>query len=255
VGLDASVACRCLADGLAEPPPVAIRFDQDGWPAPVDARHDGVFAAWLAAACEHPQLELAVERIGDWSAVATLARVLELALPGRTPVLLAELPWGSGGSVSHGAAAQMLAELAELRRAEWQVVGLRDLESGEVVRWHEGLLVVQGEHAVALTERATLVVSDRRSGECLFEASELEQRPRDRFLAVLRDPVSGRELDPAPTLRGEGPRPLPTRLRVERIRQDWTAMRGTVEALERVCRASVATGNPVRWSGTATGPA
>ena len=123
MGLDATVMCTCFAEGRAAPPPFSpallhrghhglLALADDADPALWDA-----FERWTDAACEHPAMEAASERIASWAGLRRFQEAIEALGRERFPVLAGELPGGAAAAdhLPADRAALALDELARLR--------------------------------------------------------------------------------------------------------------------------------------------
>jgi hypothetical protein len=261
VGLDAFVYCRCWQDSLAAAPPCApelVGFDEDGYlslllPYPGnEAAHDA-FDEWLRRGCPHEDMTAAAERVSNWGGYRMFQDALRSTGPTRFPTLLAELPDTNAGRMPAEAAARMLDELDHFTRhavPDDQIV-LVDEATGKTLLEHisayDGVTMV-GPGYGAGVDRDGFFVRDPDTDPpvTLFRSMRFRQRVLDErrvefvdgrtTAAVAMPPVGGRVAEP------------PQLLRVEYRPRTAADFEYIVEPLRVLCRAAVATGNPVIWT-------
>lgn len=287
MGLDAFVCCACYRQGRATPAPVPAEllvFDETGEPdlaLPYTREHKELhqrFWTWMRTCCPHPNMHYESVRVANWGGYRSFQQALESAGWELFPTLRAELPDSNGGVMSAEAAARALEELAVF--AALPEVGdawyLLDGDTGDVVAeyiaHYQGRFVLGGGSGVDLgvDPRGFFVASHSDPPRELFRAMRFEQRPLDpagvdaygRGAVELVDRDSGRCLTiPIAVTRvvawpdgrdvdqeGRVCLHAPRQLRVERRTVTPEDYQYAVEPLERVCRAAVATGNPVAWT-------
>jgi hypothetical protein len=277
VGLDAFVYCRCWQDGLTAPPPAGpVGFDEEGYLGLlVDAdgytEDDAAVARWLAGACRHRRMELASEHVANWPGYRLFQQALAAAGWHHYPTLRAQLPNANGGRMPADAAAHALGELdAFLRDAVLDDdVVLADEDTGEAVLTYVAAyrgVVLLGPGYRAGVDPAGFFVLDPGPADppdpanpavTLFRSTRFRQRVLPGRLVEFSDdagsvrvamPPVGAARAAAGGAAGEvaGGAP-PGRLRVERRRRSPADFADVVEPLRRLCRAAVATGNPVMW--------
>jgi hypothetical protein len=285
MGLDASVMCNCFRQQRTSNPPVPrewLHIDEDGYLSlrPERESDEAFFKVyeWEQTACEHPGMEQASEHIGNWSGYRAFQEALEQAGWHLFPTLEAELPENNGGQTSPASARLCLEELACFRSLETlgEKACLVDSATGEEVHRHiaayDGVFVWAGSVGleVGLGE-FDFFVRDASTGSDLFRSRHFRQRVlepkrvgRDWDIGEVeltnmdsgerfRSPVAvrGRQV-PWPSGRWEDDEgrcnfAVPVEFHVEArpiLPQDFDY---TVTALEKVFRAAVETGNPVRW--------
>jgi hypothetical protein len=287
MGLDASVRCNCYREGLATAPPVPahlIVLDRDGWfnlDVPYDANKDEFrrLDEWVRSACGHEDMVYEHVRVAGWDAYRVFREALGRAGWARYPTLHDELPELNGGTTGAAAAERALHELADLRRRPelgrtWYLV---DEETDEPIAAHtasDGGTIVwdnRSRIAIGIDPRGLFVVSAQPPARELFRAMRVEQRlaivgagsaPGSDGPVELVDldsgarvscstPVPGRSI-PWPDGRmvddrGRARTSYPRRMRVEPRTVTPGTFDDIVGALERIFRAAIATGNPVRW--------
>jgi len=262
MGLDAFVNCRCWQDGLAAPPPVApelIGVDDDGFIGLLAHDDDlwDVVDAWVASACPHDNMDFISRHVSNWSGLRLFQSALSSA-GDRFPTLLSELPAGNGGTMPAEAAARVLDELAAF--ASLADVGtesvLVDEDTGEVINTgvpaYDGVFMLgPGYRAAILPDGFVVRDDDPEAPRTLFHARRFRQVPGPGRAVefVAEDPAGPSAVTVAmPPVGGREERPPPHRLRVEVRRQEPDRHASVVEALADLCRAAVATGNPVVWT-------
>lgn len=278
MGLDASVMCNCLRDGKCRPPPFPIErvvLDGEGWPdltapdgAGVTLEEHMAFRDWRLDACEHEDMEQASEWISNWYGVRRFQQTLRALGAERFPVLTAAIPDANGGCVAPEKAPLAMQELELLEGLLPLVVAavLVDQDTREVV-WHhieawEGELILDGRARMraGLDPQGFFVLDDvvaatgERADRTLFRSSHFVQkhapfccvRDPDKQNVLLTDIATGASLQfPSPIGSLESPE--------QRFRVDQRALSSddhahVIAALRTLFRASIETGNPVRWS-------
>ena len=203
MGLDASVMCRCWAEGRTKPPPcdpAELHVDEDGYLSLIGARRDDeklqdALWAWEETACEHPGMDAASERISNWSGYRQFQEAL-----------------------AHGGGFMF----------------------GGPTRTNVGF----DEHG--------LFVEDRDDGERLFHARRFRQviverrrwlvGPREKVVRLTDIDTGDTCIAPMPIAEGS-----PRIVHVEKRLRTGADFDYILDPLRMVFRASVATGNPVRW--------
>src|SRR5882724_11934797 len=140
MGLDASVMCRCLADGKIALPKFAkaVKIDQDGYLSlDLHEENNGLqmrFLQWMADACIHPRMIYANEHIGNWTQYRSFQQAVGIAGWQNFPTLKSQLPQGNGGLTPANAAIKMSQELDSFVHADLgQTTELVDCATGNGV--------------------------------------------------------------------------------------------------------------------------
>jgi hypothetical protein len=280
MGLDALVMCTCFARGEASPPPVKLSRNEWGLPFldpdAVTSQEDcAQYFSWLRSCCPHPLMVYAKERVAAWGEYEAFREVLARVGWSRLPILGRELPECNEGLTAPPDAEAALRELALFRRSDNLGEGtyLVDTGTGEwIYRFlgcGDGTIVGSPEACVMLTDRGLVIVD----GD--FEVERFRAwRLRQVFLGPVTDegrlrsvpteltnldtgethvgasPIR-KQVDPREKQPGSEPGALvweyPSLLHVERRPVQPDEFLDIVEALERIFRASVETGNPVLW--------
>jgi hypothetical protein len=283
MGLDATVMCTCYAEGRTTPPPVApslVHVDDDGYLALRGGYGDSEamdlrFEAWLRTACAHEDMDHATEHIANWTGYRLFQQALADAGWERFPVLREELPERNGGFTSAAQAERGLVELQHFRGMgrlpeRWALV---DSESGEPVqvpvRAYEGVFMLSGSDRLEFGVAPHVFFIQSTDGVRLFEArrfgqeisnesatstsgvvvrySDLESAARfECRSAVSGEPIpwpDGRMQDDDHRFRFRYPRRLHVAAQIQTA-DDFEYVLGP---LDRIFRAAVETGNPVRW--------
>jgi hypothetical protein len=271
MGLNASVRCRCWEDGLSVPEALRdylVLDDEDHLGLRVghagnEERHR-IWEDWGVSCCPHAEMRAASEYIASWAGVGEFRDVLHRAGPEHYPTVLRELPQVNGGVTYADAAERMLAELdafMSLGALQWRsvLIAMPDGSEVEVVPLgEESISARAGDVEQGVDGDGFFLRSGKR---ILFRSRRFEQILAD-IPDDVRQAVVFRALDsPQCTvglvvlgspLRGETDRrhrPLyPSLLSVERrplLAADYADL---VDPLRRLCRASIETRNPVRWS-------
>ena len=285
MGLDASVLCNCLTLGLTTEPPVPrewLRIDEEGYlglaPEHDSPEADGAVYDWMRGCCGHPDLRYAFEPIANWAGY----RLFQQALGGvgwdRFSVLHQELPEANGGRTEATRAAFALGELA-LFRSLGEIGSnpcLVDTATGEVVQEHvagyEGVFILDGNSGLEAGFDAHGFFIRTGEGKLeLFRAARFRQTHLDPDAdpygpepgrVVYSDLDSSWEFEcrfavPGDTIpwpdgrmqddRGRCRFRYPATLQVESRAVHSSDFDYILGPLERIFRASVETGNPVRW--------
>ncbi|WP_435018041.1 hypothetical protein TA3x_005680 [Tundrisphaera sp. TA3] len=284
MGLDAHVMCDCFRKGKTTPPPFPrewLEVDEEGY-FNLAQEHDSAegwakLMEWQHSCCDHEDMDFACEFIANWFGLRLFQDALGDVGWDRFPILQEQLPEANGGLTPPGASGRALRELEE-----FESVGeigtktvLVDTATGEAFHQHNpaygGVFILQGSLGVnvGIGEFEFFAV-DARTGEELFRATRVEQARRggspiegDADDVVWKDldtgevyasgiAISGKAI---PWDDGKWQRPdgrvrfgYPARFHVERRPRLTSEFESIVRALRVVFSASVATGNPVRWS-------
>jgi hypothetical protein len=280
MGLDANVMCNCLRDGLAQPFELAelLTFDEDGY-LDLDLPYEGnepayaLFDRWLESGCIHRRMRYANEYLSNWGGYRLFQQALEDAGWEHFPVLHGELPNANGGSMSSELAVLALRELDFFRqRAQLSPeIVLVDTDTGAAlysyVRSYGGVFYLSGAPDsvnAGLDEQGFFVVERDGLQRELFRARSFEQlvdpetsqaeyraldggdhyvSPRS-FINTYGAWPDGRRKNDEGQLYVEHPR----HLHVEERPQTGADFDYILRPLTVVLEASVATGNPVRWT-------
>lgn len=266
MGLDAFVRCRCWEEALTSPPPLPadqIALDEEGFLHPT-IPYDGneqlhhAFYRWREDACAHDRMEAAWERIGSWHSYSLMLTALAHAGWQRFPTLEAELPSTNGGSMPAEAAARVLEELRSFTELAdlGERTELLDTETGDVVRTYvpgSPVFMWLGPQArIGLDPAGFFIWDDTVDPPVeVFRAMAFTQRYAGGTGRDLRAEFSDAERRVVMRIGyhligGEGSTG-PEHLEVVTRPAQSADFSPTVEALAAVCRAAVATGNPVIW--------
>ena len=288
MGLIATVMCACYSRGLIPRPPFAdhITLNTEGC-LDLDVLEQGNeelyarFDAWLrSAACPHENMTLVSASIGSWSCCCLFREALGDRGWHHFRVLQKELRIVDYGTTSSAAAKEMLEELEFFCRSEefGRTSVLVDADSTEeifeYVAANGGVVLVDTTGGAKLTigvdDEGFFVRRHPGVGETeqeVFRSTEFEQIIPELYKAgdpveyvdrttgkacECRVAIGGREIpltECAPKFEDGRERLLyPRRLRVVKRARSPLDYAGITEALRTVCRASVETGNPIRWS-------
>jgi hypothetical protein len=261
MGLDGSVLCKCFERGHVKDPPVPL-----GWLHIDDDE-------WMQTACPHPNMRHASEHVANWPGYRAFQQALGRVGWGSFPTLRSELPEANGGLTPPSAAAIALEELARFRALGevGQDTFLVETATGEVLHRHivayEGVFLFGGgTRPRAGVGPYEFFVEDPASGVCLFRSARFRQTPvaappgeelvdLDDLDAggTYRGPAAVRRYVPWPDGRWQDDHGrcnfvLPAELHVESRLATPADFDYILGPLERLFRAAVETGNPVRWS-------
>lgn len=279
MGLGASVMCTCHARGLTGPPPYAEHVHLEQGFLSLDlpwedhrAEHDA-FDAWRLHACAHDDMELAGAYIANWGGYRMFREALASVGWECFPTLAAVLPHANGGFVEAADSARCLDELAVFEaRYRADVAALFYTDTGALLHHHnrayDGLFLYAGRSSgveVGVDERGLFVREGEPFHRELFRAKRVEQRPFEldgAEAAELVDLDSGARFTMRTQIHGLAiPWPdgrmendahrfrfsVPGHLHVADDTLTAAAFADTLDALRLVFRASVESGNPVRW--------
>jgi len=285
VGLDATVMCRCFEAGLTTEPPFPrewLHVDSENYLS-LRPEHDtqdqwARLYEWAQTCCEHEGMNLASEHISNLAGFELFREALEKLGWEHFPVLARELSNEHGSSTPSDAASLALLELDTFcgQATVGRNAVLVDTKTGYVIFEHiaayDGVFLLGGRSGVdAGIGAAEFFIRNRETRADLFRATRVKQALLDPVnegqayegRTQFRDldtgntyqasvAVSGREI-PWPDgrlLNNEGRArteyPQEFHVEVRDVSPDEFAY--IVEPLSKVFRASVATGNPVRWS-------
>jgi hypothetical protein len=279
MGLDGSVMCRCFEQGRVKPPPVPrewLHIDEEGSLnlRPGHDSHEAIFKVdeWMQTACLHPDMNQASEHVANWPGYRAFQQALGRAGWDHFPTLRSELPESNGGLTPPSAAALALEELNRFRSLG--EVGrdtfLVETATGEVLHRHIAVyrgvfLYGGGGKPRAGIGPFEFFVEDPATGAFLFRSvhfrqSRVEAPPGEEVVTLedlngggtFRGPVSIRRDVPWPDGRWQDDQGrcnfiLPSELHVEARVVTPADFDHILGPLERLFRASVETGNPVRW--------
>jgi hypothetical protein len=238
------------------------------------------FWAWRrsGSGCPHESMHDEWVHVSSWWGISSFEQALERAGSERFPTLLAELPSANGGAMHPEAAARVLEELAvfgsrsQVGHSWYLVNGDTGNVLYEYLDGSDGRFFRGGRSGVDLgvDPHGFFVASRSDPPRELFRAMRFEQRPMDPagFDAYRRPTVefvdsdSGQRFTSPAAVTVTVPWPdgragdedgrvnqhAPRRLEVEKRPVTPDDYRDEVEALERICRSAVATGNPVVWA-------
>jgi len=308
MGLNATVACNCYREGKTPPPPSSahVILDELGEPtldlpyASNRSEHEK-FDEWKRNACQHEDMWLAFERVGNWTGVGLFLDMMEVVGWDNFPKLREQLAESNAGITPAVEAQGMLADLDRFMALPrlGDKVCLVDAVTGDPIVDYFGRrqvrFLARGEIDFEL-DPSSFVVRRRRPGEEvgveLFRSRHFQQEllsgfDSDAQQAAPQSPPSGVIGRLAQRLRGRstadpasavefvdcdsgaritqhmalqikasgrsaesgGPEAVrfPRELRVDHR----TALPGdfndVIHAIASACRASIATGNPIRW--------
>lgn len=238
------------------------------------------FDKWLRSACPHENMTLVSASIGSWSGCCLFREALGDRGWHHFRVLQKELRMVDYGTTSSAAAKEMLEELEFFCRSEefGRISVLVDADSTEeifeYVAANGGVVLVDTTGGAKLTigvdDEGFFVRRHPGAGETeqeVFRSTEFEQIIPELYKAgdpveyvdratgkacECRVAIGGREVpltECAPKFEDGRERLLyPRRLHVVKRARSPLDYAGITEALRTVCRASVETGNPIRWS-------
>ncbi len=276
MGLDASVMCNCYQQGLTTtcPYPEYFVVDEDGYPAlklPYDNNEDAfnTFEEWLALCCVHPHMDYASVFIASWKDYQSFLEALEQLGHDQFPALLVELPTANQGHTSPGVARAALAEfeLFKTKVGEISKAFLINTETREAIgssaMAYGGLFSLDNRTGLNLSfDEAGFVITDVwEFNREMFRAMRFEQRPLELESLDRPQQFEYIDLDSGRTYTCSTPVKLFVRDENDQLRQEYPSSlhieqraitsdyyKDILDPLERIFRASLETGNPVRWS-------
>lgn len=283
MGLDASVMCTCFAEGKAAALPLGlpVEMDEHGFlrlAQPCNGNEENYkrFDLWMETACPHPMMNLASDLI-SWPGLRIFQQTLVSAGAQHFPALLRELPAGNNSSSTAAASAAVMLQELEFFSGDADL-GLRTslvntATGGEI---YESISAYEGTQVIAPDGLAIGIDDDgffvRQTvdgiAKVLFRSVTFEQvvvatdengRPR---LVEYVDIVSGQRFRSDLVIADRDPRGPDGRLVNDKGRPRFepvlrlhatTRKQAAVDfdyilaPLQKLCSASSATGNPLRW--------
>ena len=284
MGLDATVMCNCIQDGLKVPDEFADVFaiDGDGYPS-LMIDYDGNeekyhrFDKWVQEACPHDDMDIASERIANWYGVSLFRN--ELAhqnATGRLDTLLRELPNANGGCTSPEDAATMLQELRIFKETDGvkQKFVLVNEQTGDAV-WeyipqYEGKMIQSGSEGIQLGLDEAGFLIQTTQGQTVFRSSRFKQSLKNKEgtenhgnaeveyidlnshqFFVCCTAISGEQIRWSngewENEKGQVRFEYPKHFYTETRDREVDEFQYIIEPLSAICEASVKTGNPIRW--------
>jgi hypothetical protein len=258
MGLSGRVMCGCFKQGRVKEPPVPLEWlhiDEEGnfnlRPAFDSDENFFKVSDWMQTACPHPDFTQAREHVANWPGYGAFQQAL-----GRVgyPTLQSDLPEANGGLTLSSAAAIALKELALFRSLP--EVGkdtfLVATATGEVLHRHiaasEGVFLYGADgRPRAGVNSSHFFVEDPATRAILFRSVCFRQTrvaaPSGEDLVLLED------LDGGGSYCGPvAVQVLPAELHVETRVVKPADFDHILGPLETLFKASVESGNPVRWS-------
>ncbi|BEL05536.1 hypothetical protein Q0Z83_037270 [Actinoplanes sichuanensis] len=248
MGLGGIVNCRCWKDAGLDGP---IGFDEDGWLDLLDVADPAAYR-WYEAGCEHDDFEIAHEDLGSWGGQSAVRQTCAAIGWELLPTLHRFLPTTNDGWIP---VADVPALLAELDRYESRVgtvteTVLVDEDTGHsiygcvaantsIIGWNRNL-------QAGIDQDGFFVRSTGLLPRIVFRATRFTQREMpgdrvefvgDRGRATLRLFLVGHVLPVTPA-----------RLAVVTRSKPADSGSGWIASMRRLCAASLATGNPVKWT-------
>ena len=272
MGLDATVRCRCWKEGnITSPPPFAehVRLNWDGGPT-LDLpflEHREKFRAfhdWERTCCAHRDMDQASARIANWSGLRFFQQQLQTFGMELFPTLQEVLPENNSGHAPAEKAAALLAELDTFCRQDFgDIVELIDVEANQslynYVTAHDGLVIFSREGVAGFGPSGYFVrqtVKDRVEKQEVFRSMAFlqEQIGPEKFkltdLKTGRSVVTGlglpRYLEKSP-VTGKYEKIYPKQFEVRQRQMTSSDFEYILQPLRLVFKASLETGNPVRW--------
>jgi hypothetical protein len=276
MGLDASVMCNCYKQGKTTPCPYPEFFhiDEEGFPGlnlPYDENEEksDIFDTWLATCCEHPHMDYAAVYVSNWKGYQSFLQALEQVGWEHFPVLRAELPDGNHGLTSADSARMALKELETFKTLGQSVVKtfLVNTETQETLGTssitHSNMLGWNGRTGmnIGFDEKGFFILDSWEMNRELFRAKRFEQRMLEaegldrpqQFEYIDLD--SGRRFVCSTPVRifvedgfGQLKQEYPQQMHIEQRTVGAEYYTYLLDPLITIFKASVETGNPVRWS-------
>jgi hypothetical protein len=252
MGLDAYVRCTCFDEGKTTPfeRPDLLGVGEDGefgllvpW-----EDHKELFDRyweWRQTACEHPDMDVASERISNWAGYREFQEALGRLGWDSFPTLRDELPEGNGGAMFPISATKALGELDLFEREQVgsEKTVLVDSDSGEL------------QHTYIACSRGVFLFAGSKGLDAGFDPAGFFLRRREEdgdaeLFRAMRVEVTGTQIVdrdlgtsfPFDVGWGTG-----RRFHVEQRITTRGEFDYILRPLRTVFRASVATGNPVIW--------
>jgi hypothetical protein len=242
------VNCRCWKDaGLAGP----IGFDEDGW-LDLLTPNDPVARRWFEAGCEHEDFTLAWADLGSLSGQRALRQTCEAIGWSLLPTLRDVLPTTNDGGIP---AADVPAALSELDLFESQVstvaeTVLLDEATGQEIHGcigsHSSVFGWNGKlHAGIDPDGFFVLDTGAEPPSTVFRAKRFTQRALGGDVVEFASD-SGTVRLPLFLVGGVLPA-TPERLAAVTRSQSADGWGHWLGSLRKLCAASLATGNPVKW--------
>ncbi|MEO1286203.1 MAG: hypothetical protein AAFV93_00440 [Chloroflexota bacterium] len=231
-----------------------------------------VFFRWENDACEHLRMTYASEHISNWSGYRYFQEALADVGWDNFPTLKQELPQSNGGATTSNSAKFMLQELALFRQLadDRQIPSLIDTSNGKVlytyIEAYDGVFSWNSKNNLRLGIDADGFFieehyPDYPNNRRLYVSKRFEQRilehhdngrvkqvefydadTEERFISSSAVSRSYFEL-----ADGERKTEYPRLLHVENRQIDASEYDYQLTALEKICRASIKTTNPIIW--------
>lgn len=248
--------------------------DKENW-EPCDEQENKLWR-WMKDACAHPNMRIAHVRLANMSGMSAFRWALNETGKEYYSALINGLPVNNGGSASSEYAAQMLADLEKFATLTeiGTATNLIDTKSGIVIRTYDNLLrgafYLLGSSGIELgLDQESFFIKNSNLQEVLFRAMRFEQKPTANTLDeeqsdyfTPQENIEFINLDIQESFiaqRGishEFPIPddisvkivYPRYLHIEHRNFGAEQFQYITEPLIEVCRASIATGNPIQWT-------
>jgi len=287
MGLDAYVYCDCYREGKTTPFPLPhlkdylIVADDGELRLNLDphAHEDDLetFDTWKQSACEHPGMML-WERISNWSGYRYFQQALEDIGMMNFPTLEDTLPEANAGHIDPTQSAKILTELTKFRKlaADRELPFLVNTTTDEVVynyvEAYQGVFIWSRHYWLGVDHKGFFIAKspdrERRKelgglideSDMVFRSMRFEQRFLDTQTDGMRRNVQYYDADtealftcdvPISDLSGSTEKSIdvnqPQILHVETRKVNVSDYAFILDALERICKLSVAMGNPVVW--------
>lgn len=248
MSLEASVRCACLSSGRIQLPAKWegwIYFDEDGWLRTDRADSSGLFD-WEETACEHVDMDLVCVSV-DWATYRRFQRAFDDLGWHHFPTLKRYFPDYNDGSLPASAAATALAELLdfEQRVSEFPVWSVEDVETHELTSDWSGVWTASGKGHLTGANENGFFICHQDTAPPMFQARSFTVRACDRTWGEYVSD-DGRVFRCCLNALACGP--LPTRYELRHVPRPAGHFSYMLNFMRTVFRASVETGNPVRWS-------
>lgn len=284
MGLDATVMCNCIKNGLKIPQEFVDIFevDEEGYPNLTidysqneDVHHK--FDSWLANSCLHEDMNFASECITNWYGLRSFQNVLHNQnTNNRFNTLLKEIPNTNDGITTPKNAKHMLKELDKFEKLndygkKYILVNESNGEEiWEYIPQYEGKMILSGKENIelGLDEVSFFIVNAQ--GKELFRSNRFKQILTNQKLTENYDyaevkfidfntgnsftcfsAISGKKIQwpdgSWQNAQGKFRFEYPEFFYTNLVDRRADEFQYIIKPLKIICSASIETGNPIRW--------
>lgn len=252
MGYDATVVCSCFRLGKTVPPPFVEHVKtEDNWFPYLDLPYVGneskfaEFEQWLLSACCHSGMEYTSERLGNIATVAHFRHAVRSAGPENFPVLWEDLLDGHAETSSPERANAILQELDQflplLQKTGLPILAHEKTAKEANIGYHLPNRIWQ-----RLDWRG--FVLEQNGQKELFRSRNFLIKVRGVFLPKAEFVALDSNQRVHLKLSFFAPREFAGPFIVERQDPKPDDYQHVLQAIRRICRASIEMQNPIRWS-------